>query len=233
MVEHKNFRHEFKYICSDIQLEILKSRLKNILPLDINADSGVYNIRSVYFDDYENKCFFENESGTDPREKFRIRIYNKSDKRIALECKRKERDKTHKDICILSKFDYECIMKSDELDKILYKSNLLNRFILLLKNELYTPKIIVEYERTPYVYKLGNVRITFDKNIRSSKDFNRFFSKDIHSRPILPSRQHILEVKYDEYLPDFIKDILQIDNLHRNTFSKYYLCRKYSPGGII
>jgi len=90
------------------------------------------------------------------------------------------------------------------------------------------PKVIVEYERTPYVYKNGNVRITFDRNISSSGQVDQFFNAEAKKRPILPAGMQLLEVKYDEYLPDPIYHALMLDNWQRTNFSKYYLCRKYS-----
>ena len=92
--DNTKFRHELKYVVSCAQLSLLKNRVHNLLSLDSHtSQSGVYNIRSLYFDDYYNSCYIENENGTDPREKFRIRIYNASEERITLECKRKERGK--------------------------------------------------------------------------------------------------------------------------------------------
>lgn len=71
------FRYEHKYVCSAGQLQLIQNRLSVLLPLDKNAaGQGFYRIRSLYFDDYNNNCYFDNESGVDPREKFRIRIYN-------------------------------------------------------------------------------------------------------------------------------------------------------------
>ena len=91
------YRHEYKYPISDIEAAVLKQRLKNIMSLDPHVESdGMYTIKSLYFDDYYNSCYYANENGTDPREKYRIRIYNNNFERINLECKRKERGKTLK-----------------------------------------------------------------------------------------------------------------------------------------
>ena len=93
--KEQKYRHELKYVISSAHIPLLKSRISGLMQLDPHAcEDGIYNIRSLYFDDYSNRCFYENENGTDPREKFRIRIYNHSDQRITLECKRKERSKT-------------------------------------------------------------------------------------------------------------------------------------------
>ena len=96
------YRHEFKYVVSAAQIPLLRSRISSFMSPDPHTGSaGDYKIRSLYFDDYHNRCFYENENGTDPREKFRIRIYNHSDSHVTLECKRKEHGKTLKTACPL------------------------------------------------------------------------------------------------------------------------------------
>ena len=89
------------------------------------------------------------------------------------------------------------------------------------------PVVIVEYDRIPYVYKNGNVRVTLDTHIASSREVGRFLHARVPKRPVMPLGQQLQEVKYDEYLPDFIYSSLQLQNLSQTAFSKYYLCRKY------
>ena len=233
MENNLKYRHEFKYQCSVAQLEIIKSRVKSFMKPDPHTSNGEYSIRSMYFDNYANRCFFENENGTDLREKYRIRIYNASDQRISLECKRKERSKTYKTSCLITKEQFETIMEGGDFHELLELPVLLRKFIVLIKTQMFHPVVIVEYERTPYVYRDGNVRVTLDRNIRSSATFDCFFSLKLPTRQILPHGQHLLEVKYDEFLPDFIKESLQTDSLQQTTFSKYYLCRKFSNGGLL
>ncbi len=222
------YRHEFKYICSCAQLRVIEARLNGLLTRDLHAGpDGAYNIRSLYFDDYEDRCVRENEAGTDPREKFRIRIYNHSPSQISLELKRKERGKTQKLQCPLSEKQCRELMagKIPEISKD--SPPLLNKLVLEMRTRLMRPKVIVEYERVPYVYPLGNVRITLDENIRSSGRVDLFLEDQIPLRPVMPSGQHILEVKYDEYLPDYIYRVVQIENLRQTAYSKYYLCRRF------
>ncbi|MCL2355408.1 MAG: VTC domain-containing protein, partial [Oscillospiraceae bacterium] len=88
--------------------------------------------------------------------------------------------------------------------------------------------VIVEYDRTPYICKLGNVRITLDKNISSSTKVHSFFEDDLPRRPVNPKSLHLLEVKFDEYIPDYIHKHIQLKGLEQTTYSKYYICRKYS-----
>lgn len=251
------YRHEFKYVVSRIEIACLRSRIQSIMELDSHTgDKNVYQIRSLYFDDYKNTCFYENEEGTSPREKFRIRIYDSSPEVIHLELKQKNRGKTHKDSCTLTKGECDAILNGrlrwkaaalvlpgDETGGAetggaetggaeAKQRAVLHKFFLQQETRRLEPKVIVEYEREPYVYRNGNVRVTFDTDIRSSSAKNRFFEERIPARPVMPVGYHLMEVKYDEFLPDHIYRALQLENLRLSTFSKYYLCRKYNMGGI-
>ena len=223
------YRHELKYQVTDGQIQLLRNRISHLLPLDSHvAQSGSYCIRSLYFDDYDNRCLKENENGTDPREKFRIRIYNGSAEKISLECKRKERGKTHKTSCPLTQEQTRQLMAGKVLPDIGSQPPLLRKLTLQMMTRRLRPVVIVEYCRIPYVYKNGNVRITLDTNILSSSEVETFLDPRISGRPVLPVGQQLLEVKYDEYLPDFIYRSLMLPNLRQTAFSKYYICRKYT-----
>ena len=227
--QQTKYRHELKYQVTDAELRMLKNRIDHLLPLDSHvARTGSYRIRSLYFDDYYDRCMKENENGTDPREKFRIRIYNGSSEKISLECKRKERGKTHKTSCPLTVEQTKLLMAGRILPDIAGQPPLLRRLTLEMMTRRLRPVVIVEYERIPYVYKNGNVRITLDTNIGSSSAVETFLEPRIQTRPVLPVGQQLLEVKYDEYLPDFIYRSLMLPNLRQTAFSKYYICRKYT-----
>ena len=226
---NKKFRHEFKYVISDAEQVIVKNRIGSLLSLDKHAkDRGVYNIRSLYFDDVYNSCMLENENGTDPREKFRIRIYNHSSDRITLECKRKERGKTLKTSCPLTLEQTETLMRGEVLRDVAKLHPLIQKLTVKMMMNRFRPVVIVEYDRIPFVYKNGNVRVTIDTNISSSTDVNSFLCDNIPKRPVMPVGHSILEVKYDEYFPDFIYRSLQLQNLRQTAFSKYYICRKFN-----
>ncbi len=207
---------------------MLKVRLAGLLLPDPHAGKdGVYNIRSLYFDDYYDSCLRENEAGTDPREKFRIRIYNHSSERISLELKKKVRGKTQKLSCPLSEEQCRGLMEGRPPAVGAETPALLNKLGVQMRTKLMKPKVIVEYERVPYICPLGNVRITMDENISSSGRTDLFLEERIPLRPVLEAGQHVLEVKYDEYLPDAVYRTIQLAGLRQTAFSKYYLCRKY------
>ena len=225
----QKYRHELKYVISAAQIPLLKSRISCLMRTDSHAGAdGIYNIRSLYFDDYCNRCFHENENGTDPREKFRIRIYNHSADRIMLECKRKERGKTLKTSCLLTKEQTEHLIQGNLLHLTDTSHPLLRKLTLQMQTRGLHPVVIVEYERIPYIYRNGNVRVTFDTQIASSSNIRDFFSDTLPKRPIMPAGQHLMEVKFDEYLPDFIYRNLNLNSLQQTAFSKFYLCRKYT-----
>lgn len=227
--KQKKYRHELKYVISAAELALLRSRIQNLIPLDSHVgETGAYCIRSLYFDDYENRCYYENENGTDPREKFRIRIYNHSSERITLECKRKERGKTLKTSCPLTLEQTQMLMAGTPVPDIVSQPEVLRRLTLQMLTRRMRPVVIVEYDRIPYVYRNGNVRVTLDMNVCASTAVDKFLDAQIPKRPIMPMGQHLLEVKFDEYLPDFIHHNLNLHSLTQTAYSKYYLCRKYS-----
>ena len=119
-------------------------------------------------------------------------------------------------------------MQGRPLPDIAQQHPLLQKMTVQMLTRGLRPVVIVEYDRMPYVYPNSNVRITLDCNITSSKAVHRFLEDQIPRRPIMPAGQQLLEVKYDEYLPDFIYRNLQLQNLRQTAFSTYYLCRKYS-----
>lgn len=220
------YRNELKFLCSQIELEILRGRIAPIMNQDVHqGEKGYYNIRSLYFDDYHNSCLRENESGVDNRKKFRIRIYDKNAERIQLEVKYKLRGLTRKESCPLTKEQCDALIMGTGIE---YKQKY-EKPLRMLYTEMQTknmrPVEIVEYERTAFTYRPGNVRITFDCNIAGSQHIKDFFQKKIPLMPVLPPGQHILEVKYDEFLPDFIAQVMDIGSLSRTSFSKYYICR--------
>ena len=227
MEKEKLYRNELKYICTEAELRILESRIKTLCKRDPHVGpTGTYDIRSIYFDDIEDSCYMDNEAGTDPRAKFRIRIYNGDDSRISLEKKSKSHGMTHKDAVMLTKAQFDRIMRGQPRD-LFNKSGspLLNEFEMLMYSRGLAPKVIVAYERTPFVYHAGNVRITFDRNIGHSTNLKTFFDDKLPLKPVLANGTHVLEVKYDELLPCFIYEALSLENLQYTNFSKYYLSR--------
>ncbi len=233
MEKQRTYRHEYKFLMDEKTKEELYWRLRGFIPLDPHVgETGHYWIRSVYFDDYRNSCFYENEDGINERAKYRIRIYNVSDGRISLERKSKKNGMTCKESARLTREQCEALLRGEVLPLHTKEAEnypeVLRQFLVLMLTKGMRAKTIVEYERIPFVYPLGNVRITIDRNITASLETERFFEKDTLRYPVLAKGQQLLEVKFDEYLPSFIKEHLETGKLQQTSFSKYYLGRKYT-----
>ena len=223
------YRHELKFFCTEAELQMIENKIKHICMKDPYAGpEGVYRIRSMYFDTYDSRCYRENEDGTDNREKYRIRIYNGSDAVIKLERKGSVHDRKYKDSCGITRNQCEQMLQGYPVTNVLPEQEVLREFLAERAMEFLRPWVIVEYVRTPYIYPVGNVRITFDRYITSSNSMD-LFGRDIPGRGITPEQMHLLEVKYDEFLPAAILELLNgTCSLSRTSFSKYALCRKYS-----
>lgn len=229
----QKMRHEHKYISPEHILSALQMRSAAIMQSDPHTGgAGFYAIRSVYFDDIYDTCFWENEDGTDPREKFRIRIYNCSKELISLELKQKQNGFGKKISCPISLETCEQILHGEIPDFSDETPPLLKKLICQMHFRALRPVVIVAYERFPFIWEAGNVRVTFDRNVRSSAFVENFFDGDIPFRPIFPSDTNMLEVKFDAFLPDFINEFLQTGFLRQTSFSKYYMCRKFQLGGV-
>ncbi len=226
MQKKMKFRNEHKYFCNEKDLAIIQSTLKNICMLDSHAEQGYYYIRSLYFDTWNLQYYYENENGTDPREKWRIRMYDGNASLLMLECKRKEKGMTEKRSCKIERESVLAILQGEWKPALSEIPELQREFYAKMQLKGLMPSVIVEYERVPYIYDIGNVRITFDKYLSYSKEFDAFMEKGLVLKPVLMNGSQILEVKFDEFLPDYIKSALQLKHLVKTACSKYYLCKK-------
>lgn len=224
------YRVENKYLVSDADLAVLAGRLQIVMKQDEHQNGDCYEIRSLYFDDLLNHCMQENDAGVDQRHKFRIRIYDSSASLIHLEIKEKIRGLTRKKACDLTKEECEEIMDGS-IPFVFGDRKPLNLLLLKMRCEKMQPKAIIAYERTAFIHPSGNVRITFDRNIMATEVLDSFFDEKLVGLvPVLPAGMHVLEVKYDEFLPDFIAEQLEIGTLNQTAFSKYYLGRMAIQG---
>lgn len=230
-MEEIHYRHEYKYPLTNGQIIIEDAKISAVASRDIHVgEKGFYNIRSLYFDDYENSCYMDNVNGSDDREKYRIRIYNGSTDRISLELKQKIRGKTSKKSCLITLPQCEQLMQGRIPIDIMPEQQVLHRLAYLMSVHLMRPVVIVDYDRIPYVYRPedANVRVTFDMNITSASRIDTFLDEKICGRGVLPVGNALMEVKFDSFLPDEIYSLLQLEGLAASTFSKYYLCRKFT-----
>lgn len=223
----KKYRSEWKYCEKEADLLAMKQKLAAILKYDSYAgENGKYVIHSLYFDDYKDTCARENVAGEGRRFKYRIRYYENNSDQLWLEKKEKKNSYCLKRKCAVSKKEYQQMIEGDVLNVFWdTKEQLLREFCLDIVTKRFMPRVIVNYEREAFVDPISNIRITIDYNISASDEINRFLGGDYFKIPILEKEKHVLEVKFDDVLPSYIKGILQSDILEQQSFSKYYLGR--------
>ncbi len=198
-------------------------RLCEFTTVDSHAKDGAYSIRSLYFDDIAKSAFKEKESGVASRHKFRIRIYNMNTSHIALEKKIKEGSYIRKETSLLTKDEYDMIMNGDN-DFLLKRDEEAARdFAIECKTKGLRPEVIVDYERLPLVSAAGDVRITFDRNVRAVFANLDIFNDTAPSYEVLNPDQLIMEVKYTQFLPDIFHAVLPT-NAAVTAASKYVMC---------
>lgn len=221
-------RHELKYYIDYSDYLAIRTRLRAVAQLDPHVGStGTYFIRSLYFDNYNDKALREKIDGVNIREKFRIRYYNKDTSRITLEKKSKIHGMCKKQQAPMSKEQCQALM--DGRLEVLKenKDPLLMELYTKMNTQMMRPRVIVDYIREPYIYQQGNVRITFDSQIKTGIYSKDFLNPDVPTVFAGEQGTIILEVKFDEYLPEVIQMAVQIGNRSQSAFSKYAACRMY------
>lgn len=219
-------RHEWKHRLAPEDLPILRQRLRLLMEPDPHAVGGSYHIRSLYFDTPADKALREKLDGVNCREKFRLRCYNKDPSLIHLEKKSKRNGLGSKDKAALSPDQVGCLLRGELAWMGKTGEPLLEELYWKMQVQGLRPRTIVDYVREPFVYAPGNVRVTLDYDIRTGLRCVDFLDPDCVTVPARDAPA-ILEVKWDAYLPDLIRDAVQIPGRRAAAFSKYAVCRMY------
>lgn len=219
-------RHELKYIINPQEDLLITSRLRKLFDHDKNAGShGSYRVSSRYFDTPYDKALRQKLDGVNMREKFRIRYYGNDLSFIRLEKKFKINGLCGKQSARLDKEEAGKILCGD-IDFLINSENHLKlELYSKMRGQLLAPKTTVIYDREAFVYEPGNVRITLDRNISSGVGTSDFFSPA--PRLSVPEPFTVLEVKYDEFLPEIVTMAVQLTNRRASAYSKYAVCRSY------
>lgn len=227
----KKLRHELKYYIHYHEYHSLRQRLRILMTQDRNSISNEgYHIRSLYFDDAHDTALFEKNYGIFKRKKYRIRIYNRSDSVIKLERKNKFGEFINKESASLNRKEYEQIAKGDVEFLQESKQALPQQFYQGVLNHVLQPRVIVDYTREAYVLETGDVRVTFDKELSFVKNSIDIFDPTIVEVRAIQRPMLIMEVKYNEFLPQMVREVLQLSGHERSAISKYVICRERRLG---
>lgn len=223
-----NYRYENKFIIDYGKAVRLKKQLSGIMKLDSHSlnDEVSYYIRSLYFDNIDDDAYSEKVDGVEFRKKYRLRMYNFDSKSIKMECKYKDERMTRKEDCKVGKTTAQKIIDGKYYD-VTTKNEFLQRFLLDAKLNYLKPAVIVDYARLAYVYPYSDTRITFDFQLKSLAKVESFFSQEEARVDCFEPNQVVLEVKYNQQLPDHIQSILNQYNLTLTAISKFATCSEY------
>jgi len=218
------YRNELKFIINAHQKNLMANKLRNLCQRDSFGDAaGVYLISSLYFDDYNRSAFLDKMNGIRDRKKFRIRVYNYQSDVIKLERKIKRGSLTDKSHLQISREEYDQLIRGDVSFLSHKDDGVAKDFYLNYRTRNLRSRVVVEYRREAYVYKYGDVRICFDTLLKAGIFQDDLFSNG-HRISVIPPDQIILEVKYTGYLPDVIRNLIQLNNLQWQSVSKYAKC---------
>lgn len=221
-----DFRHEWKHEINLSDMYTIRQRLRTVMRIDENAVDGRYFIRSLYFDNISDKALREKLDGINCREKFRIRYYDNDTSLIHLEKKSKMNGLGSKQSAPLTAKEAQAIVDGNYGWMMDSGRPLVQELYAKMKSQGLRPKTIVDYTREPFVYAPGNVRVTLDYDIRTGMLCTDFLNPECIMIPA-GNAPIILEVKWDEFLPSVIRDIVQLESRRTSAFSKYAVCRMY------
>ncbi len=219
------FRSEVKHPITPGDKASLCTALRTVAQPDPHvSDRGQYTVRSLYFDNLQDKALREKLNGVSQREKFRIRYYDDDLTFIRLEKKVKRGDLGCKIACEITADEVARILVGDTSWMLRSGRALIVELYSRMKGQGLRPRTIVTYRRTPFVYGPGNVRVTIDEDIRLGIVARDFLNPRAVTIPVREPGP-ILEVKWDDFLPGPIRKAVQLRGRRASAFSKYAACR--------
>jgi len=228
------YRHELKYIISTFDHALIRDRMRQIATIDRNADDdGTYAVTSLYFDDCQSSAELETLDGVDDRSKYRVRTYHHEPEPMTVEIKEKLGHAVRKRSFGITPSEYGKLVRGDGAFLLRREEEAAREFYLQLAQRRLRPRVVIDYRREAYVLPYGNIRITFDRELSAWGNHRGDMTPDglagrlrrgAPARPALDNETLILEVKYDDYLPDHVRRALQLGGRTRVSVSKYLLC---------
>lgn len=223
-------RHEQKYFISPLEYEVLSRVLDQILNRDPNGDkNNEYHIRSLYFDTIFNDALYDKVNGVKNRDKYRIRIYNYSDRFIRMECKTKVGALISKRSLSIPKLLAEQLMAGDPTGLERTRSGLLRDVYREMKLHFLRPVVLVDYVREAYLHPAEEIRITFDKQLRTGLRSTDLFNPYVPTLSPFDNEELIMEIKYNGVFPPYLRDLIctHVQSARNSAISKYVWCRRY------
>lgn len=223
---NKVFREEKKFLISVAEFIEKSHMLSQLMSEDAHNGTHGYIIRSLYFDTVYDGDYFEKLAGVETRRKIRLRIYDPNADFAMLEMKQKQGANQLKRSLRLSREDAITLTKGDYTPLLCYKEPFAAECYAMMQCRGYRPKTIVQYHRKAFIAKENKIRITFDNNITATESSFDLFSPHLNMNPVLDKYDVVLEVKFNGFLLEYIRRMINSINRSELSVSKYVLARQ-------
>lgn len=228
MDNERRYRHELKYIINSGYYELLRGRLRAAMKPDSHGRNGVYRITSLYFDDVFETAYNDKILGFDVRKKYRVRFYDLSPEFIRLEIKNKKGSMVSKRSVEMTYEDYRRLLRGDSgfFAEERFSGTPGEEFYVSDRLVRISPAAVVDYVREAYVCAAGNVRLTFDRNLKTMAGMDAL-SGNPEFYSVFENGEIIFEVKYDDFIPSYVRGLLAGMPFTEESVSKYVYCRDF------
>lgn len=225
---NKVFREEKKFLIS-IDEFIKKSHMLNqVMVQDPHNGVHGYIIRSLYFDTVYDSDYFEKLDGIETRRKIRLRIYDPNADFAMLEMKQKQGANQLKRSLKVSRNDAIALTNGDYSPLLSYSELFAAECYAMMTCRCYRPKTIVQYNRKAFIAKENKIRVTFDNKIAATESCFDLFSPKLNMNPVLDPFDVVLEVKFNGFLLDYIRRMINSIDRSELSVSKYVLALQNS-----
>lgn len=219
-------REEKKFLISLDEFIALSHRVGQVMLADPHNGTHGYTIRSLYFDTVFDRDYFEKQAGVELRRKIRLRCYDPGADYAMLEMKQKQGANQLKRSLRLRREDAVRLTQGDYTSLLSYSEPFAAECYGLMRCQGYLPRTIVEYNRKAFIAKENKIRVTFDNHIVSTESCFDLFSRSLNMNPVLDPYNVVLEVKYNGFLLEYIKQMINPVNRSELSVSKYVLARQ-------
>ncbi|KKQ56417.1 MAG: Glycosyltransferase [Parcubacteria group bacterium GW2011_GWA2_38_13] len=230
VIESASFlRQEIKFLIPWDQLNTIIGEMRKFMEFDeySNITGGnFYKIINVYFDTQDFQCYHQRKDITKELTKYRLRIYVEPDTEdfiVYPEIKKRKGKYVKKFRVKISYSDFSRIMQNMSLDKAsnmpAESREIIQEFLQIASQHQMKPILFVNYKRCAMVGGLNkDIRVIFDK------EFTAGSFQGIHKVSdgnILLENASIMEVKYSDELPQWLKEIILKYQIREFHDSKY------------
>lgn len=212
-------RRELKFLLCDAQCQVIQEALYRRMEPDPH---GLSTICNLYYDTPDYRLIRHSLEHPVYKEKLRLRCYGQAspDADIFLELKKKYKGVVYKRRVKVTEPEGIAFMNRTG---VLRKQNQISREIIYFRDFYQTlrPQVYLCYDREAWYDPVDKgFRMTLDRNVRY-RTTDLCLSTPFGGRDILEPGQTLLEVKAEGAVPLWLVDLLNCEQIRKQSFSKY------------